>query len=147
MRRDGLRGDDEALWRSAQVADRPARGERQRRVIGVEERGGIRFDHSLRDHDPHIAICAGLRHYRVTDLNRAEPREMTITMRGDDGVAGLPRICAARKMPGTRIQGISADAFENDLVKALNFALAAWYYRHNLTSRRLLSHAHSLPEF
>src|ERR1043166_3163343 len=42
-------GYDEPLWRGAEISDRPAGGERERRVLCPEQRGRVSIDDALRD--------------------------------------------------------------------------------------------------
>src|SRR5579884_576597 len=109
----GLRGHDESARRRPEIANGPAGREREGRVARVKERGGVLVDDSLGDDDPGVAMHARLRDDRVAHVEHIEMVEVAVAMRGDDRVAPLTGIGAARKVSGAGIEVVAVHTLEH----------------------------------
>src|SRR5665213_260880 len=114
---DWLRGENQAIRRGTDVAYRPARRERELRLLGGEERRLVApYYAPVHDH-PRRARRARYRDHRVAHHHTSERMEVAIAVRGDHGVAGLPGRRAPREMSRPRVELIVAHSLGYHLVE------------------------------
>lgn len=116
--RDRAGGDDEPFRSGSDVSHGPAGRECERGVDRGEKRRRPSRDEAPPDDGPHHTTTGGNRDDGIAKSDRAQPVEVTVTMRRDDGIPRRPGQGTPGKMSWCRIELLTAHALDHDLIES-----------------------------